>query len=133
MAEAASVPMLRKGYEAFAAADMETLAEVIPEDAVWHVPGRSEVAGDYKGRDAIFGYFGQLMELSDGTFKAELLHVVGDDKFAVALQRSSWTVNGQSYNGTDVLVDRVDENGLAVETWVYLEDQARADEIFASR
>src|SRR5437899_12495630 len=115
MAEAASVQMLRKGYKAFAAQDMEALAEVIPEDAVWHVPGRNQLAGDYKGRDAIFGYFGKLMELSGGTFKAELVHVVGDDKFAVALQRSTWTIADRSYNGTDVLVDRVDGSGHAVE------------------
>lgn len=56
-----------------------------------------------------------------GTFKADLVHVVGDDKFAVALQRSTWTVKGQSYDGVDVLADRVDDRGLAVETWVYLE------------
>ena len=132
MAEATSVQMLRKGYKAFAAQDMEALAEVIPEAAVWHVPGRGPLAGDYKGRDAIFGYFGKLMEVSGGTFKADLVHIVGDDKFAIALQRSTWTVKGRSYNGTDVLVDRVDDSGLAVETWVYLEDQALADELLAS-
>ena len=99
---------------------------------MWHVPGRGPLAGDYKGRDAIFGYFGKLMEVSGGTFKADLVHIVGDDKFAIALQRSTWTVKGRSYNGTDVLVDRVDASGLAVETWVYLEDQALADEMLAS-
>jgi hypothetical protein len=31
-----------------------------------------------------------------------------------------------------VLVDRVDATSLAVETWVYLEDQALADELLAS-
>jgi hypothetical protein len=31
-----------------------------------------------------------------------------------------------------VLVDRVDDSGLAVETWIYLEDQALADELLAS-
>jgi len=132
MAEAKSVRNLRKGYKAFADQDMTVLSEVIPEDAVWHVPGRSPLAGDYKGRDAIFGYFGSLMEISGGTFKADLVHVVGDDSFAIALQRSTWTVNGRRYNGTDVLVDRVDEKGLAVETWIYLEDQALADELLAS-
>lgn len=132
MAEAKSVQLLRKGYKAFAAGDMEALAEIIPEDAVWHVPGKSPVSGDHKGRDAIFGYFGQLLELSGGTFKADLVHIVGDDKFAIALQHTTWTVDGRTYDGTDVLVDRVDENGVAVETWVYLEDQALADEMFAS-
>jgi ketosteroid isomerase-like protein len=132
MGEPFSVQQLRKGYEAFASGDMDALSEVIPEDAVWHVGGRAELSGDYKGRDAVFGYFGRLMEVSDGTFKADLVHVVGDDKFAVALQHSTWTANGQSYDGTDVLVDRVDADGRAVETWIYLEDQQKADEIFGA-
>ncbi|MDQ6854464.1 MAG: nuclear transport factor 2 family protein [Actinomycetota bacterium] len=130
MAEAQSVQNLRKGYRAFAEADMEALAEVIPEDAVWHVPGNSPLAGDYKGRDAIFGYFGKLTEVTGGTFKAELVHVLGDDKFAIALQRSTATVKGQTYSGTDVLVDRI-ESGAAVETWVYVEDQARFDALLS--
>jgi ketosteroid isomerase-like protein len=130
MAEAQSVQNLRKGYKAFAEADMEALAEVIPEDAVWHIPGNSPLAGDYKGRDAIFGYFGKLTEVTGGTFKAEPVHVLGDDKFAIALQRSTATVKGETYNGTDVLVDRI-ENGAAVETWVYVEDQARFDALLS--
>lgn len=73
------------------------------------------------------------MEVSGGTFKADLMHIVGDDKFAIALQHSTWSVDGRNYDGTDVLVDRVDANGVAVETWVYLEDQALADEITASK
>ncbi|HKN43067.1 MAG TPA: nuclear transport factor 2 family protein [Propionibacteriaceae bacterium] len=130
MAEAQSVQNLRKGYKAFAEADMEALAEVIPEDAVWHIPGNSTLAGDYKGRDAVFGYFGKLTEVTGGTFKAELVYVLGDDKFAIALQRSTAAVKGQTYSGTDVLVDRI-ENDAAVETWVYLEDQARFDALLS--
>ena len=73
MAEPSSVENLRRGYKAFADNDVATLSEIIPEDAVWHVPGRSQLAGDYRGRDAIFGYFMKLSELTGGTFKAELV------------------------------------------------------------
>ncbi len=130
MAEAQSVQNLRKGYKAFAEGDMEALAEIISEAAVWHIPGKSPLAGDYKGRDAIFGYFAKLMEVTGGTFKAELVHALGDDSFAVALQRSTATAQGRAYTGTDVLVDRI-ENGSAVETWVYLENQDLFDELLS--
>jgi uncharacterized protein len=130
MAEAQSVKNLRKGYKAFAEGDMEALAEIIPDAAVWHIPGKSPLAGDYKGRDAIFGYFAKLMEVTDGTFKAELIHALGDDSFGVALQRSTATARGRTYTGTDVLVDRI-ENGSAVETWAYPENQALFDEMLS--
>src|SRR5437763_16475735 len=97
MAENQSVEDLRRGYKAFADNDVETLTESIPENAVWHVPGRSPLAGDKKGREAIVGYFMQLMEKTGGTFKAELVHAVGDDDYAGALQRSTMTVDGTDY------------------------------------
>src|SRR5207248_4628147 len=118
MAEHQSVENLRRGYKAFADNDVETLTEIIPDNATWHVPGRSPLAGDHKGREAIFGYFMQLAEKTGGSFKAELVHAVGDENYAVALQRTTATVNGKDYESFDVLVDRL-ENGDAVETWVW--------------
>ena len=43
--------------------------------------GNKPLAGEYKGVDAILGYYGKLFELSDGTFTAELetMKVEGDD------------------------------------------------------
>ena len=130
MADHPTVQQLKRGYKAFGEGDMNVLTEIIPDDAVWHVPGKSQFAGDYKGRDEIFGYFGKLMELSNGTFKADLVHAVGDDKFGVAIQHTTVTRNGRTYDRHDVLVDRM-ENGTAVETWVYPEDQYAIDEIGA--
>ncbi len=130
MAENQSVEDLRRGYKAFGDNDVETLTEIIPENAVWHVPGRSPLAGDYNGREAVFGYFMQLMEKSGGTFKAELMHAVGDDNYAVALQRSTMTVDGVDYSSLDVLVDRM-ENGKAVETWLWSQKPYEFDELLS--
>jgi uncharacterized protein len=127
MAEPSSVENLRRGYKAFADNDVETLSEIIPENAVWHVPGRSPVAGDYRGRDAVFSYFMKLTELTGGTFKAELVHALGDDQYSVALQRTTASVKGKELNSFDVLVDRL-ENGQAVETWVWSEKPYDFDE-----
>ena len=128
MAETKGVENLRRGYKAFADNDMDTLTEIIPENAVWHIGGRNQTSGDYNGREAIFGYFGKLAELTGGTFKADLQHVVGDDNYVVALQRTSCTVNGKSMDSFDVLVDRM-EGDDAVETWVWVQKQYEFDEM----
>jgi ketosteroid isomerase-like protein len=130
MAEPSSVEDLRRGYKAFADNDLATLTEIIPENAVWHVPGRSPLAGDHRGRDAVFAYFMKLTELTGGTFKAELVHAVGDDEYAVALQRSTATHKGREYSSFDVLVDRL-ENGKAVETWVWSEKPYEFDDLLS--
>jgi hypothetical protein len=40
--------------------------------AVWHAPGRNPLAGDHQGVAAILGYFAKTMELTGGTFRADL-------------------------------------------------------------
>ena len=45
--------IVRRGYEAFNKADIATLTKLFDEKASWHTPGRSPIAGDRKGRDAV--------------------------------------------------------------------------------
>jgi hypothetical protein len=88
--------VVRRGYEAFNAADVPTLLEVFDENAVWHAPGRSPVAGDYRGRDATLGYLGRLGQETDGNFRAELLHLTADDDgCVVGVQRTVTERNGK--------------------------------------
>jgi len=58
MAEHPNAELARRGYEAFGTGDMAVLAELIAENAVWHLGGRNRLSGDYEGRDAIFGLLG---------------------------------------------------------------------------
>ena len=72
--------VIRRGYEAFNAGDMETLTELFDENASWHTPGRSSLAGDHEGRDAAFAQFGRYGGETGGTFQAELQHLLADDE-----------------------------------------------------
>jgi ketosteroid isomerase-like protein len=71
--------IVRRGYEAFNAADLETLTELFDENASWHTPGRSPIAGDAEGRDAVFAQFGRYGGETNGTFKATLKRVLTDE------------------------------------------------------
>jgi len=71
--------VVRRGYEAFNSADMETLTELFDEGASWHTPGRSSIGGDYEGREAAFTQFGRYGGDTGGTFKANLQYVLADD------------------------------------------------------
>ena len=64
--------LVRRGYEAFNTADMETLTELFAESASWHTPGRGPLAGDRMGRDAVFAQFGQYGGQTGGTFRADV-------------------------------------------------------------
>ena len=72
MGAAENAAIVRRGYEAFNAGDIDALTEIFDESAVWHAPGRNSLAGDYEGREATFAYLGQLGQKTAGTFRAEL-------------------------------------------------------------
>ena len=69
--------VVRRGYEAFNSADMETLTEIFDENASWHTPGQGPLAGDHRGREATFAQFGRYVGETEGTFKAALQEVLG--------------------------------------------------------
>jgi uncharacterized protein len=82
--------IVRRAYEAFNTADMETLTELFDESASWHTPGRGSFSGDREGREATFAFFGRLGQETGGTFRAELRHMLEDDDGrVVGIQTSS--------------------------------------------
>ena len=58
MAEHPNVARIRNIYAAFANGDLAAVNDVFAEDLVWHDAGRGQLSGDYRGREAVFGFFG---------------------------------------------------------------------------
>jgi hypothetical protein len=58
---------------------------VFAENLLWHDAGRNQTSGDYRGREAVYGFFGKLMEITEGSFRADLHTVFADDEHGVAL------------------------------------------------
>lgn len=130
MAEHPNVDLLRKGYEAYSTGDMDTITALFADDILWHVAGRSPLAGDYKGRDQVFGFFGKLMELSGGTSKVEVHDILANDEHGVAIVTGSGSRNGRSLNSPDVHVFHL-RGGQVVEFWDSPLDQYEADEFWS--
>jgi ketosteroid isomerase-like protein len=80
-----NIEVFERVYETFTTGDMDKLAELIAPDVVWHVPGDNLISGTYTSREAIFGCFNKIFELSQGSYKPVLLDILADDKYTVAL------------------------------------------------
>jgi len=66
------------------------------EDGAWHTPGRSPIAGDYVGRDAVFAQFGRYGGETGGTFKAALQQLfAADDGRVIGLHHNSGERGGR--------------------------------------
>ena len=130
MAEHPNVGLLRKGYEAFAKGDMATLRDLFSEDTVWHVPGNNLLAGEHRGRDAVFAFFGRTAELSGGTYRVELHDALANDEHAVGLSRATASRQGKQLDTRDVEIYHV-RNGKIAEAWSFTDDQRAEDEFWS--
>ena len=88
--------LIRRAYHDFESGDLDLIGVVMSPDVVWHEPGRSPLAGDYKGLQAVLRFLEQLRERSDGTFKIEILDVLSEPERAVVLQRETATSGGKN-------------------------------------
>lgn len=130
MAAHPNVVRAQAGFEAFARGDFAAIAELIDEHATWRVRGRSAVAGEHRGRDAIFAFLARTAELSGGTYRVEPRWIVGDDEHVVAIYRASGAREGRTLDLEQVLLVRV-----AAGRWVEIDaipfDQYAFDEFWS--
>jgi uncharacterized protein len=128
MAEHSNVARIKDGYAAFAKGEFAVLNDLFAEDLLWHEPGQSQIAGDYRGREAVYGLFGKLMEVTEGSLRVELDSVFADDEHAVALVVLTASRGGLSaqVNAAQVFHMR---DGEVVEFWSVPADQNALDEV----
>jgi ketosteroid isomerase-like protein len=88
--------LLRREYAARAAHDDLGLAAVFAEEVVWHVPGRSAIAGDYRGIDEVMEYVRRRRELADETFEIEVHDVLANAEHGLVIATGRATRRGKT-------------------------------------
>lgn len=131
MAEHPDVALVRRGYEAFAASDVETLSQIIAEDATQYQPGTSTMSGEHKGRQAILEFYGRLASETNGTFQVHLdrLYTDGQGK-VVATHRATAERNGRQLDAWTALNFTI-HDGVARDIHGYQEDVDQWDDFWA--
>jgi ketosteroid isomerase-like protein len=130
MGAAENAEVVRRGYEAFNAGDLETLRDLFAEDAVWHAAGNGPLSGTKQGRDAVMAYFGELGARTQGSFQATVQDVVGGENHTVGIQQTRAESNGKTLDMATVIVF-VLRDGVVVEGREFFEDPAKSDEFWA--
>lgn len=130
MADHPNLEIARKGYEAFASGDMDTLMATLADDIVWHTAGDNILSGDKVGKEAVLNFFGLLAQESGGTFKNEIHDLLANDDHGVALVTQSVTRNGKTVEGRSVHVFHM-KNGQMTEFWALNDNQEEIDEIWS--
>jgi ketosteroid isomerase-like protein len=130
MGQDQNVAIMQRAYDAFNSGDINTLTELFDERVDWHLPGRSSMADDYKGRDATLAYFGQLAQKTGGTFRAELRNLTADgaDR-VVGIQRSTADRDGKHLDVGDCIVFTL-KDGRVTDGREHFEDLYAWDEFW---
>jgi RNA 2',3'-cyclic 3'-phosphodiesterase len=71
---------------AYASGELDGVRELLDEDVVWRVPGRSAIAGEHRGVDAVLDYLQRRAAMTDATFRVTVrgLSVIGEQVVQLA-------------------------------------------------
>lgn len=131
MVEHPNATLVRALFDAFARRDLAAILAVVPEDVVWHFPGRrGRIAGTHRGRDAVLGFLASVQDLTSGTFHLDLGDVTASDTHAVALFRGRGTRAGRQLDNPTSLVIRI-ERGRIAEVREFVWDLYHVDEFWS--
>ena len=125
-----NVNLLRAGYDAFGKGDMEAVRKLFSPNIIWHVAGRSPLAGTYKGIDEVFGFFAEIVRQSEGTFQIELHDVIANDQHAIAMTVDRAQREGKTLHASGVGVYHI-AGGAVTEAWFTSQDPYAEDEFWA--
>ena len=115
----------------YAGGDQGHVRAMLAEDVAWHVPGRSALAGDHRGRDEVLRYFATRRELAQATFRIAVRGVLADDERGVIFAGGRVQRHGETFAWDTVGVFRIADGKIA-ECWVLPYDQYSFDEIWSA-
>jgi hypothetical protein len=108
-------------------------AEAVLDDAsLLHMPGRSGLAGQYQGGEAILGLLRRMAELTDGTIQFSPSAVLtANDRAIVVHGRTNATRHGKRLDTDEVHVLSL-RDGNVREIWIYHQNQDHVDEFWTA-
>jgi len=127
----AQVQRLEAWLAAYGEHDRQTMLDSLAEDAVWHVGGTHRLSGDYRGREAILGYFDSVRQETTDSMRLERLEVLADERHGAAFLRVTAEREGRHLDTVVADAFRFDEHGRIVEFWAHSADQAAIDRFWS--
>ncbi len=101
MSEQENKELVKKGYAAFSAGDVQTVMDLFDDEIEWVQPGQSTISGTFHGKTEVMEYMGRLAEKAP-TVTVKRLIAEGDTVVAI----TDVTVDGETGEDADVLTIR---------------------------
>ncbi len=114
---------------AYAGEGTAGVRELLTDDVVWHVPGRSAIAGEHRGAGAVLEYLNLRRRMTDSSFRVTVHGIAMIAGRVVQLAGGRATRDGRELTWETVGVFRL-EGGRIAECWLVPFDQFAFDEIW---
>ena len=121
----------RRQREMYAGGSPEPVAALLAEDIVWHVPGRSPIAGEHRGKAAVLDYFRLRRDIADASMEMHDRGGYADDEAVVRLVDGVARIGGEEVRWRTAGVYRV-AGGVVAEVWLVPLDLDAFDAIWAA-
>ena len=105
------------------------LRPLLTEDVAWHVPGRSAIAGDYRGLEAVLAYFARRRDYARGSFRVTPRGMLAEDERVIHFADGDALIDGRRRYWRTVGIFRIRGARIA-ECWLLPFDQYEFDEIW---
>lgn len=93
--------LMKQGYAAFSAGDVDTVMSLFDDDVEWVQPGQSAVSGTFHGKTEVLEFLGRLAEKSPAV---KLIDLIAEGDTVVALTEVS--AGGEIGRNADVFTVR---------------------------
>jgi len=122
-----NVDLVRQGYEAFKSGDTARMDQLLADDVVWHVGGKSKLSGTYRGKPEVMNLFARQAQVLGSSPRVDVHDIVGNDEHVIAIGTASADdPDGGSVEWLYANVFHV-EDGKAKEVWGLANETSESD------
>jgi ketosteroid isomerase-like protein len=127
----AALELMRRYLDSVQSGDREAAFRHFADDIVGHVPGRSALAGELQGKEAVVGYIEAAVAHASGNVEVELIDMLASEERVALIVRERLQRDGRILDMRRANVYRV-QGGRIVEIWIFEGDQYAVDEFLGS-
>jgi ketosteroid isomerase-like protein len=122
----------RRQGEMYAGGSSDAVVELLAEDIVWHVPGKSPIAGDHRGIGQVIDYFERRRRLVNSTMRMNPGEVISEGDAVAQFVEGIAVLDGEQISWQTIGVYRVDvEHRWIREVWLVPLDAELFDRIWS--
>lgn len=131
--QSSALELLQRGLQALAASDWDALRSLCHDQIVWQIPGRSPLAGEIVGPDAVVARFQQMRLATASDRPAALVALLDGAEYAAVVQRNHIDGHDQSPQPFTAVTLARAKDGRLVELQYLVSDQYTVDDLWSRR